>query len=176
MGALVANLVLRCGMRVLVLSYTNHALDQFLSDLLKVGISKQYMVRLGSKSTEETAELSLEKQHLGKLRSTMDWAAINSLSSEIDELKESLKEHMQTFASPVSNLDILEWLEFRDMLAFSALSVPRGTLAGQGKKNQYTTVGKHGKKMDGEYLLQRWNLMNDPHPFTDRLQGDTAAF
>ncbi|MBE3041237.1 hypothetical protein IMZ48_01345, partial [Candidatus Bathyarchaeota archaeon] len=51
-------------MKVLVLSYTNHALDQFLVDLAKVGIPKPYMVRLGSKSTEETAELSLDKQLL----------------------------------------------------------------------------------------------------------------
>lgn len=85
------SLVLPRDMKVLVLSYTNHALDQFLVGLFKIGISKQYMVRLGSKSTEETAELSLEKQLGGKrCQSAMDRAAAHRLEDEIRDLKADL--------------------------------------------------------------------------------------
>lgn len=47
---------------LLVLSYTNHALDQFLEDLIDIGISGNKIVRLGSKSTPRTALLSLKAQ------------------------------------------------------------------------------------------------------------------
>lgn len=54
-GALAAKILLGDPeKRILVLSYTNHALDQFLKDLMKIGISSGDMVRLGSKSTEST--------------------------------------------------------------------------------------------------------------------------
>ncbi|CDM26234.1 unnamed protein product [Penicillium roqueforti FM164] len=43
--------------------YTNHALDQFLEDLLDIGIDPSAIVRLGSKSTRRTEPLGLFKQH-----------------------------------------------------------------------------------------------------------------
>jgi superfamily II DNA or RNA helicase len=44
---------------ILVLSYTNHALDQFPEDLLDNGIPQQNVVRLGSKSTLRTSSMRL---------------------------------------------------------------------------------------------------------------------
>lgn len=174
-GALIVNLVLKHGMRVLVLSYTNHALDQFLVDLFKVGIPKEYMVRLGSKSTDETAELSLEKQHLAKFRKTMDWATVNQLRSEIDELKEGLNEATKQLSRRVTGNDILEYIEFGDMTAYEALAVPRELLTGQDG-GQYITVEKGNRKMLPGYLLDRWQYMKQPYPFHDRLQGNTGPF
>ncbi|SPO07334.1 related to ECM32 - DNA dependent ATPase/DNA helicase B [Cephalotrichum gorgonifer] len=174
-GALIVSAALNQEMRVLVLSYTNHALDQFLMDLIKVGISRQNMVRLGSKSTEKTAGLSLEKQ-LSGFKSKMDWAAINTLRDSINELKEYLNEAVEILARPVTSTDVLGYLEFDDRLAHTALTVPSEVLMnGQGKEG-FATVGKRGKTMDSGYLLDRWKNMKPPNPFSDRLKGDTAAF
>ena len=162
-------------MRVLVLSYTNHALDQFLTDLINVGIPKQYMVRLGSKYTDETAELSLEKQHLAKFIKTTDWATVNRLKSEIDELKEKLNEATKELLRRITDNDILEYIEFGDMTAYEALVVPREALTGQGV-DQYTTVGNRGRKMHARYLLGKWRHMKQPYPFRDRVQGNTGSF
>lgn len=40
---------------LLILTYTNHALDQFLEGLIKVGITK--LVRMGSRSKSETIQV-----------------------------------------------------------------------------------------------------------------------
>lgn len=176
-GALIVRLVIGQGLKVLVLSYTNHALDQFLVDLSKVGISKQYMVRLGSKSTEETADLSLEKQQVDrKYRSRMDWAAVNSLSSEIDEVKTELEEIFRRLGNIPTPGEVLDYLEFGDVLAYEALSVPSEFLTGNPNKRGFVTVGNKGKKIQAGYLLHRWLNMNPPHPFNDRLSGDAASF
>ena len=169
------NLVLKRGMRVLVLSYTNHALDQFLSDLFDVGIQKQYMVRLGSKSTDETAELSLEKQHLAKIRKTVDWGTVNQLNNRIDELKEELNEATEALERRVTDNDILEYIEFGDMTAYEALVVPIEAIAGQGV-DQYITMGKKRRRMQAGYLLNQWQHMRSPLPFSDRMQGNTGPF
>lgn len=174
-GALIVSLVLQHGMRVLVLSYTNHALDQFLTDLFTVGIPKQYMVRLGSKSTDETAELSLEKQHLAKFRKKIDWATVNRLKSEIYELKEELDDATEELRRRVTDNDILEYIEFGDTTAYEALAVPSEALTGHGA-DTYTTVGERGRKMAADYLLNRWQYMKSPSPFSDRIQGDTGPF
>ena len=51
--------------KFMVISYTNHALDQFLEELQDVGIPNEDMVRLGSKSTARTAPLLLVNQKKG---------------------------------------------------------------------------------------------------------------
>jgi Rad3-related DNA helicase len=43
--------------KILVMCYTNHALDQFLEDLLDIGIDRSAIVRLGAKSTQRTNRL-----------------------------------------------------------------------------------------------------------------------
>jgi hypothetical protein len=53
---------------ILVLSYTNHALDKFLEDLLDNGIPSEDVVRIGSKFTPRTAPLILfERQKVAPL-------------------------------------------------------------------------------------------------------------
>ncbi|KAG1717607.1 hypothetical protein EDB19DRAFT_1922450 [Suillus lakei] len=44
---------------ILVVCYTNHALDQFLDDLLKIGIPDDHMVRLGGRAKPQLAHLNL---------------------------------------------------------------------------------------------------------------------
>lgn len=52
--------------------YTNHALDQFLEDLLDIGIDSSAIVRLGSKSSPRTSGLSLFEKKKKKLTGGLD--------------------------------------------------------------------------------------------------------
>src|SRR5580704_13449489 len=56
--------------KILVVCYTNHALDQFLEDLLNIGIPMSSVVRLGSKYNPKTEALSISKQ---KTNSRLGW-------------------------------------------------------------------------------------------------------
>ena len=55
---------------ILVLCYTNHALDQFLEDILDMSVAEEDMLRLGSKSTVRTKALGLPEQDGGGARPT----------------------------------------------------------------------------------------------------------
>lgn len=70
--------------------FTNHALDQFLEDLLDIGIDSSAIVRLGAKSTVRTQPLSLFEQRSSYARSSSSWNALNSFENEARELKNTL--------------------------------------------------------------------------------------
>ena len=53
--------------------------DQFLEDLLDIGIPADSIVRLGSKTTQRTAPLLLSKQHSSFKRSRDAWRIIDDL-------------------------------------------------------------------------------------------------
>jgi hypothetical protein len=53
---------------ILVMCFTNHTLDSFLEDLMKVGILASDIIRLGSKGTPQTLLLRIRDQPAGKLR------------------------------------------------------------------------------------------------------------
>jgi hypothetical protein len=52
---------------ILVICFTNHALDQFLEHLMDIGIPSSDIVRLGGKSTDRTKALMIRKQTGAKL-------------------------------------------------------------------------------------------------------------
>ena len=65
--------------KIVVLCYTNHALDQFLEDLLDIGIPEDSMLRLGSKSSTRTKSLGLYEQQTAYKTSGVSWAIIDAL-------------------------------------------------------------------------------------------------
>jgi hypothetical protein len=85
---------------ILVITYTNHALDQFLEDLMEDDVPASKMVRLGSRSkSERLAECSMEKrvQHLKDNKQEHSQAAwyvrkglMNNLTEAGDDLKRCL--------------------------------------------------------------------------------------
>jgi hypothetical protein len=129
-GALIALQILQLtDRRILVLSYTNHALDQFLHDLIKIGVDASSMVRLGSKSSPETESLKLDTRLKdSKFRITgATWSTIATLKNELTDLRYQLDYlHGQLWRSWVSANDILDLLEFsEDESAFwQAFQVP----------------------------------------------------
>ena len=137
---------------ILVICYTNHALDQFLEDFLDIGIPPENIVRLGSKSTPRTACLNLSEQTSSYRRPQPVWDVLNKLKREADELQSCFADEFRTYSSfSVQWKDILEYLEFSDEGShfFEALSTPE-------PKDGMTRVGRRGKSVGPGYLFDRW--------------------
>ena len=130
--------------------YTNHALDQFLEDLLDIGIDPSSIVRLGSKSTQRTRHLAMAEQNIGFKRSRTTWNVISSLENSLIqqecELQQSFSRYMGADADIVS---ILDYLELEDPDFFEALSVPDDQFG-------MTTVGARGQSIKKDYLYNQW--------------------
>ncbi|THH18626.1 hypothetical protein EW146_g2397 [Bondarzewia mesenterica] len=137
---------------ILVVCYTNHALDQFLEDLLDIGIPEASIVRLGGKSSARTANLALQKQTRTYKLGRPDWQEINELKSESNSLSDELVRNFQEYKqfNPFNKLDdILEYLEFEHSEYFEAFLVPQTT---DGMRQ----VGRKGRDIRPDYLLERW--------------------
>ncbi|EGP87761.1 uncharacterized protein MYCGRDRAFT_42010 [Zymoseptoria tritici IPO323] len=137
---------------ILVVCYTNHALDQFLEDLMDIGIPNSSIVRLGSKSTARTQPLTLYEQAPAKFRTRENWDAINRLGEETTSHAATLDQASTTLRSlKASGPQLLQYLELseHDYEFFEAFEVPES-------EEGFTTVGQDGREIDESYLLQRW--------------------
>ena len=138
--------------KFMIISYTNHALDQFLEELQDVGIPNEDIVRLGSKSTPRTAPLLLKNQKGGYIRSRSSWGVIDKLKQERQCLQEELEQawfnyvHFQvTFHNTMEYLEFCEEFErFHD-----AFTIPADNAL-------WNKVGKKGRAIRPDYLYSRW--------------------
>ncbi|CAH0051204.1 unnamed protein product [Clonostachys solani] len=129
--------------RILVLSYTNHALDQFITDLVDIGVDEEDIVRLGSKASPRTEAMKLEnRMRETKYRySNCVRNQINSLKHEETLAKVSITELVQNLErSRPPTTKILDWLEFSEnygsyFAAFSPLSTGDGFMLQRRKDN-----------------------------------------
>ncbi|OHF03871.1 ATPase [Colletotrichum orchidophilum] len=160
-GALAAKILLTDpDKRILVLSFTNHALDQFLEDLMKIGISSDDMVRLGSKSTEATSMLSLDKQLRNNIyhRNTARWQHINGMKAEIDEDRDGIEKAFDLLVrDKVGTLELLSFLEFSDdddRAFYEDFLLPE-------QENGFQLASKNKKVMGPDYLLGQWIMEPD---------------
>lgn len=109
-----------------MLTYTNHALDQFLEDIQKIGIPDEDMLRLGSKATAATKSLSLYEQKSNTYRmSPQTWAMIGSQKQEAESYVDALNDKMVRYATRINDGALLDYLEFsEDSKFFDAFVVP----------------------------------------------------
>lgn len=138
--------------RILVVCYTNHALDQFLEDLMDIGIPEANMLRLGGKSTPRTESLSLfnARNAPRATRSQGDWSVIDGLKLELQELSARLRHASNSFITSSNDYHaVLSYLEFDDPDHFDAFTVPRS-------EDGMATVGQGGKTVTATYLIERW--------------------
>lgn len=159
---------------ILVLSYTNHALDQFLEDLLDNGIPQQNVVRLGSKSTLRTSPMRLfERQKTtGYSRSRTIWDVINNLEADVENCQANLLTELRSYSqAKVSWKEILSSLEFSDIddHFYPALLVP-------DEEDGMTRVGKTGQKLNPDYLYDRWSQGKDAGIFKSQATGHPAIW
>ncbi|KAG2036386.1 hypothetical protein BDR03DRAFT_992983 [Suillus americanus] len=151
--------------KILVVCYTNHALDQFLEDLMKIGIPDTSMVRLGSRANAQVAHLGIASQKKEYFtRSKADWAIINNLKSSSMIYCKDLETAMgKLMASKIDFMGILTYIEFREPTYFNAFYVPEHDDSGM------TRVGKNGKPVDAEELISRWARGFDAGQFKTEL-------
>lgn len=162
-GALLAKcLVQFAHHRILVVCYTNHALDQFLEDLLDNGISASSIVRLGGKSTNRTEPLSLHnalKSNPSLNFNRNDWDVVNSLRSEIGSLDRRLKQASEEYTrNYILHGAIMEHLKVHGTEYYQAFQVP---LSPSDEK----IVTKDGKTVFPNYLLDQWSKGRDAGAF-----------
>lgn len=157
-GALIARTIqLLTKKTILVICYTNHALDQFLDDLLSIGIPEAEIVRLGSvmKSDPKIQELALSSPNQKssfKLTRT-DWDVINLQKTAALVQAANLAKAFETYhRSSLSRADMMDFLEFdtEDDNIHNALLLPEPT------DDDMVTIGPNGKKLDQFYLLDQW--------------------
>ncbi|KND87588.1 NFX1-type zinc finger-containing protein 1 [Tolypocladium ophioglossoides CBS 100239] len=149
--------------RILVLSYTNHALDQFLEDLLKAGIPAETVVRMGSKTkcTAATLPLVLSEQKNWTRLPYDSYAIVNSLKSDAAEAAEDLDEAFNEYQKlSISWKDISGYLEFssEDCRFYEAFLTPTSHAG-------WKRVGGKGKEIGPDYLYQRWRRGEDAGVF-----------
>ncbi|KAF8065347.1 P-loop containing nucleoside triphosphate hydrolase protein [Lyophyllum atratum] len=128
-GALLAKFIHEYSdLKILVVCYTNHALDQFLEDLLDVGIASKSMI-----------SASLRGDH----------AIINELKSDIATRAASLTSAFKRYLqSSTTDADLLSYLEFEKPDFYNAFEMP--------KSGEWSTAGKGGRAVDEFYLIHWW--------------------
>ncbi|KAF2759849.1 P-loop containing nucleoside triphosphate hydrolase protein [Pseudovirgaria hyperparasitica] len=148
--------------KILVLTYTNHALDQFLADIMKIGVPESVMLRLGSKSTEATKQLSLYEQSSSYRRTHDQWHTFNSRRERVDNLDDRLEKQSADFRNlRAPKEEIMNYLECSDDYHFyNALSVP-------SSDDGMRRIGRKGKEVDQFYLLDQWLAGQDRGIFND---------
>ncbi|KAI1303510.1 P-loop containing nucleoside triphosphate hydrolase protein [Xylaria venustula] len=139
-------------LKILILTYKHHALDQFIEDLIKLGIPKSDIVRLGSSKKATTSVQNLSMRDAARLvtftreqHDILDWR-----KSEIRDEGESLEQAFSSLEQQTSSKkEILEHLEFLS----------------EGDDGT-TYVGRKGKAIDSTFhLLDRWCQGKDSWPF-----------
>ncbi|KAF9042774.1 P-loop containing nucleoside triphosphate hydrolase protein [Hymenopellis radicata] len=146
---------------ILVVCYTNHALDQFLEELLDVGIPEHEMVRLGGKSTSRTEPMLLRHQARSHQFSRGDNTLIDQAKRDAGTRADAL-EHLfdQFLSSSLRNEDLWTHLEFEERDYFEAFQIPKSD---DGMRR----VGKKGKEVDKYDLLKRWRAGGNAGAFSN---------
>ena len=144
--------------KILVNCYTNHALDQFLEDLINIGIPKHEIVRIGSKPNQKTADLSLYalSKTSGYRMSRYDWEEVEDLREQRDDLVNSLYRAYR--AATGRHKQIMEYIAVHHPKYAAAFRVPEST-------DGSMIVGKGGKAIGPNYLFDRWLKGEDAGPF-----------
>ncbi|PVI03012.1 P-loop containing nucleoside triphosphate hydrolase protein [Periconia macrospinosa] len=164
-GALLAKAIYcHSSEKILILTYKHHALDQFIQDLINLGIPRSEVVRLGSsrKAALSVQDLSM-KDAASQVKLTREQCDI------LDWIRRMAQDEAESLQHAFSGLDqqapsrddILEHLEFLTDGApfFSAFEVPT-------RNDGTVQVGKKGKAISSSfYLLDRWCRGKDATPF-----------
>lgn len=164
-GAIVARHFLDApGIKILVLSFKNHAIDDFLRHLIEVGIERSDMVRLGGSMSIDMRDISLDSQKHNNFnaRAQVPWAEVSSIRQKLANASEKLQAGAKALFASSSLSQLFEWLEFSEEYEefYYAFSVPS---SGPG----FQHVGRGNQAIQPEYLLDRWIRGWDAGIFAD---------
>lgn len=151
--------------------YTNHALDQFIEDLLKIGIPRSDVVRLGGNASAEMEDLTLRKQPKVKRFTYMDHNFINLLRSLQTNASQSLRAIYGSYSTfyPYRHLEeIMDHIKDFHLEYFVAFTVPESD-------PEEIIVHKKGKALKKTYLLERWMSGHDTGIFKGSYRDPESA-
>ncbi|KAG6006149.1 hypothetical protein E4U21_007259 [Claviceps maximensis] len=160
--------------RILVLSYTNHALDEFLKHLLAIGVDPEIITRLGSKASDGVASLSIESQFRNSdvRKSSVTCRQLDRAKEEKGKLRESTDSKFKAWAARPRLRDVLDYLQFcfgdQDQLCFSAFTVP--VVGGDGINSYRQCANIHA-----DYLIDRWANGMDPGILASNVRPSCAS-
>jgi hypothetical protein len=154
---------------MLVLTYTNHALDQFLEDLRQIGIPDESMLRLGSKTSPATRSLAMREQKTSYKMSRQNWELLDAQKHEAEGFLDALNGKIGRFSAfRLNDQSLLDYLEFSDDSEFfDAFTVPT-------TNDGMTQVGRQGKALSRFYLIERWSAGSDAGIFTTHAKENFA--
>lgn len=141
-----------------MVTYTNHALDQFTEDIRNIGIPSASIVRLGSATKADANAQALllssqAKNGAGGYRMGRDaWNIVDQSKTEAAVEAKQLHSIMERLLwKKINARDLLDHIEFQpnDDEYFEAFTVPAET-------DGMSRVGKHGKTVGETYLIDRW--------------------
>ncbi|KAK0437029.1 P-loop containing nucleoside triphosphate hydrolase protein [Armillaria borealis] len=159
-GALLAKIIHDySNLKILVVCYTNHALDQFLEDLLDVGIPIEQMVRMGGKHTPRTKSMALQYQQSSTRFNSLDYSVIDRCKREIEQLAKILERSFSENLEPeISIKGLMAYLEHRQQAFYEAVQVPTS-------EDRMKVADEKGRAVDKYYLLRRWKAGRDAGVF-----------
>lgn len=144
---------------ILCICYTNHALDQFLEDLVQGGISLDSIVRIGSRSNS----VLLQERALNKLISNaktpqeaFSWKSLQRQAILLED--EIVKQNTFCAMERIQNEDLLRWVSEEDVDLYDLITGP--------DKDGFARAG--GEKG----ALKVWLGDRPPQEIMDRLAGD----
>ena len=142
-------------MKILVCCFTNHALDQFLEDLMDIGIPQSSLVRLGGKSSKRTEPLSLYNQKSGHRFGRNDWAQVDALKTSAADAHDKLQNAFAAYQNlKISARELLEYLDTAEPEFHYAFRVEVQAGADGGGMRR---VGRRGRAVGETYLLDQWS-------------------
>lgn len=164
-GALAAQLIVeKTNLKILVITFTNHALDQFLEELLDLGIGEEHMVRLGSKCTPRTTPLLLISLRSEYRRTREAWTVIDRLKEEAKDHSEELKQAFGGYLQARPSFDELQdYLEFSEDEGrfFEAFTVP-------SENDGFNVAGRTGNAVKPDYLFKKWMTGSGPGAYAQQ--------
>jgi hypothetical protein len=119
---------------------TNHAVDQFLDDLLLVGIPESDLIRLGGRASERLLHLTLPNQPRAVPLESYDWGTINGLKTSLSDATEGLAEAYDGYRWCRSLEATLDHLKNAHPEYYEAFKIPTAAAG----------------FMEPTYLLRRW--------------------
>lgn len=151
-GALLAKAIVKHTRKtILVVCYTNHALDDILTSLINIGIPTQDMLRLGGKSTPITEPLRIQKQDRPEGRRTRDqWTIIDKHKDAAELSFQRMSEAFKKTLERIDYKDIMSYLEFEYPDYFAAFTVPESD-------DGMAVVDKHGRTLRTFFLINQWS-------------------
>ena len=152
---------------ILVVCYTNHALDDILEGLLNINIPADAMLRLGGKSTPGTEPLLIRNQ-IRSARTRDQWTIIDGYKQSAEVLYRKLENAFDDYKSfKLRLLDVLDYLEFEDPEFYSAFKVPN-------PEDGMVRIGTKGKKIAPDFLLSRWQKGQDAGIYAGDIQNSES--